>query len=217
MEDYREIDFQTWHRADLFNHYTMVWPSCLMTFNVTVDVTETVKFVKSKGEKVAPAFYFLAAKALNEQENHRMGFLDGKIVCWNNICPLYPVMNEYKNICFHHTAWNEKYSRYYEDYLKEAEENANCLKAVCGETPRNFVMMSILPFMDFESASFANKNPKYYLAPAVFMGKFTEKEGRITMPLSFTFNHAVSDGYHSQLFFESFQDKLNNPEEWLEG
>jgi len=41
MSEFIPVDMEKWNRADLYRHYTQVWPATLMTFNVQADVTET--------------------------------------------------------------------------------------------------------------------------------------------------------------------------------
>lgn len=216
MCNFTSVDMETWHRTNLYHHYTEVWQTCLMTFNIRLDVTNTVKYVRNRGTKLAPALYYLAARTLCEQSNFRMGYDEGRLGFWDELCPLYPVMNMYKDITFHSAKWSDNYREYYYNYVEEKEQNAGCVKAVCESLPKNYVLMSILPFMDFESCSFSLKNPKGYLSPTIFFGKYEIKDGTVTMPLSFTFNHAVADGYHAQKFFEDFQKKLAVPENYLE-
>ena len=175
-----------------------------------------VLFLKSKEKKLAPALYYLATKALCEQANFCMSMQNGVLGFWDSLCPLYPVLNEQKNITFHSIPWQEKFCDYYKEYVKEQEENSKCNSAVCGEIPPNFILISINPFTCFDSCSFSLKNAKGYFSPMLFMGKYEEAEGKYLMPVSFTFHHAVADGYHAQIFFDTFQRLLKNPRNWWE-
>ena len=216
MENFSQVDMENWSRADLYHHYTEVWPGCLVTLGIKVDITETVAFLKEKGLKLAPVLYHLATKVLCEQSNFRMGFCEGKLGYWDSLCPLYPVLNEDKNITFHSVPWHRNCLAYYQSYLEEAERNSHCKKAVCGEIPDNFVLISIVSGTSFESCTFSLRNAKGYLTPTIFIGKYENRDGRLLMPLSFCFNHAVADGYHVQMFFDSFQKMLASPQDWWE-
>lgn len=217
MGDFTPLDMQTWHRADLFHHYTEVWPGCLMSYKVTLDVTKTVKYIKKKGGKIAPALYFLTNKALNEQDNFKMGYLEENFGIWDGLCPFYPIMNQYEDISFHFAKWSESYQEYLKNYTEEAKINVERKTTLPDDLPANGVLVSILPFMNFDSISFSLKNSRYYLAPCVFMGRFMETGKGLSIPVSITINHASADGYHVQKFFDSMQEKLNNPQKWLEG
>ena len=47
------------------------------------------------------------------------------------------------------------------------------------------------------------------LFPIIDFGKYTEQEGRYTLPVAVTISHAAADGYHTSLFFKRLQEELD--------
>ena len=47
------------------------------------------------------------------------------------------------------------------------------------------------------------------LFPIIDFGKYTEQEGRYTLPVAVTISHAAADGYHTSLFFKKLQENLD--------
>lgn len=215
MDSFSVIDFENWHRKDLYLQYTQRWTTCSFTFNAEVDVTEVVSALNIMQKKKAPAMLYAVTRALNDQENFRMQMVEGKLGSWNVIHPMYPVLNRNKDITFHMTHYQVHFSAFYEEYLQEQKRNAGCELAMAQQMPQNVYSISILPDLSFTGCAFDLKNPKDYLSPVVFLGRFTEKEERLIMPVSITCNHAAADGYHVSLFFKKLQELLNDYKEWM--
>lgn len=214
MRTFTPIDLEQWNRAELYHHYTEVWPACLVALNVTLDVTKFVPYLKENHKKFAPAIYYLSIKALMEQQNFRMGIVNKVLGEWNELKPFYPFLNEDNNMTFHTIDWCEDFDLFEQSYIEDAEKNKACKKAICGEIPPNFVLMSITSNTIFESCTFSLKYAKEYFSPALFFSKYYEENGRLKMRLSFTFNHAVADGYHVQVFFDRLQELFDDPSQW---
>ena len=47
------------------------------------------------------------------------------------------------------------------------------------------------------------------LFPIITCGKFTERDGRLTMPFCVNIAHAAADGYHTSMFINGLQKRLD--------
>ena len=47
------------------------------------------------------------------------------------------------------------------------------------------------------------------LFPIITCGKFTERDGRLTMPFCVNIAHAAEDAYHTSLFINELQKQLD--------
>ena len=76
--------------------------------------------------------------------------------------------------------------------------------------PANFYCVSCVPWVNFTGygTNVINGQLKYF--PIVTIGKYEEKDGKILMPCTLTTTHAVCDGYHVGLFFNSLQKTLDD-------
>lgn len=79
----------------------------------------------------------------------------------------------------------------------------------------NGYVVSCIPWFTFQGFSLHNHGIKDYYFPSFEADKFFETEGKTFMPLSVTVHHATTDGYHLKLFFETLQNSLENPWQWL--
>ena len=56
-----------------------------------------------------------------------------------------------------------------------------------------------------------------HLFPVLTYGKFTEHDGKLTLPFSLSISHAAVDGWHISQFFQGMQDLLDTVELTAEG
>ena len=55
--------------------------------------------------------------------------------------------------------------------------------------------------------SFTHYNtPTVSYVPFVMIGKYHEVDGRVKIPITTEFHHAVNDGYHAEQFFHLLED-----------
>lgn len=208
-DEYQVIDIDQWNRKELYRLYTEEWTTCCHTFNVELDITRLVRFVKAKKIKLAAALIWLVSNELNKQSNFRMTLTNGELREWNVIHPRYPVLNANKNITFHCTRYSDDFSEFYAAYLEDFTKNADLTGAFAGTVPENSYSVSIVANVPFVGCTIDLKNPKGYYLPMAFVGKYFERKGRLITVCSLTVNHAVADGYHSGVFFQGLQKSID--------
>lgn len=214
MDQFSVIDMETWARTKEYRLFTEQWTTICYTVTMKPDVTETVKYLKEKGLKFVPAVLWLITRELCKQENFLLAVRDGKLGKWNKIHPMYPVINSTGNMTFHTTEFTDRFSEFYQAYVTEGEKNQDATDIFATRMPENGYVISVVPYMNFESVSFHLKNAKNYYPPVFDIGKYSDVCGRLLMPVSVTVNHAAADLNHVNLFFEGLQNALNDPEKW---
>lgn len=214
MDDFTEINMDTWPRAEEYGLFTRQWTTICYTVTLKQDVTDTVTHVKEKGFKFVPAVLWLITRELNAQENFRLAVRDGKLGVWDQLHPMYPTINRTGNMTFHSTAYRDGFSDFHQAYLAEAELNRNAAGIFASTMPENSYVISVVPYMSFENVSFHLKNAKNYYAPIFDIGKYRDDHGRLLMPVSVTVNHAAADLSHVNALFKGLQNALYMPESW---
>jgi len=215
MEGYTKIDMASWHRADLYRLYTEYWTTCSFDIQQEIDVTETVRYMRERGKMFAPALYYAATSALNTRENFRLSVVDGELVMWDKISPMFPVLTKYEDICFHTVEFTDDFKAFYSAYEEDKQKNADCCRGMTQRMPPNVYSISIIRSVPFTTFAFDMKNPKDYLLPMVFISQYTEKNGRLMLQVSIHVNHAATDAYHTSIFFAEMQKILAEPGKYL--
>jgi len=217
MEEFEPIDMNTWKMAQSFYYYTKIAPTSY-TVNVKMDVTILRKKLKECGYKFFPAYLYLVTKAINKQEELRVGLKDGVLGHWKTLTPAYPQFHEdNKTTSLLWTQYNEKFEEFYKNYIEDTKKHGQShgILSSKGIPPANSYIISCIPWFSFESFSLHNHGIKDYYVPSFEAGGLSEENGKIYMPLSITVHHAVTDGYHLKEFFEQLQKSMDCPEEWL--
>ena len=215
-DKFTPIDRENWPREEIYRVYTELWTTTLFSVTVRIDVTETVRETKRRGEKFVPAVLYLFSRELSRQENFTLAVRDGILGCWERLHPLYPVLNETGNFTFHTTPYYGGYRQFYRAYIAEQERNGASLAAFAEPAPENNFIISIMPYLKFEGFSFSLKNAKNYYTPTVSVGKYYEENGRLYMPVSVTVNHAASDANHLNILFSGVEAAMQSPLSWIE-
>ena len=214
MEKYKEIDLKTWPRAEIFTLYTKQWPGVVHMGTKRLNVEKTIAYLKKNGLKTVPSLLYIATECINAQGNYKIAYKDGKLVEWEEVHPLYPVLNANYNITYHTIDRERSFAAFYKNYLKDMEENKAKTGAFATVWPENSFVVTVPHFFEFDSVSMPYRGSNYYFAPIVVLGKYKEEDGHLKMPVAITGNHAVADAWHTNKFYEDMQNMLDNPETW---
>jgi chloramphenicol O-acetyltransferase type A len=210
------IDPAKWPRGEMFYYYSEMAPTGY-TIDVTVDVTNMKKALKDKSMKFFPAYLYIVTRALNEQIEMKTAYADKQIGYWSTLTPMYAAFHDNdKTISLMWTEYDNDFSVFYNNYREDqrlyGEKHGALAKPA---PPPSCYIVSCVPWISFNSFSLHSYGNSKYFFPSVEAGKFTDSEGRLTMPLSITLHHATTDGYHVQQFLKELQRLLDEPDIWL--
>lgn len=216
-ENFVPISMETWPRAQAFYYYTEMAPTSY-TIDVRLDVTVLREELKRQKLKFFPAYLWLVTKAIEGIDELRVGMKDGVLGIWKELTPAYPQFHQDdKTTSLLWTEYNNDFTVFYENYMKDTKEHGNSHGILSSKglpLPNSFII-SCIPWVTFQSFSLHNHGIKDYYFPSFEAGKFIVKEGKVLMPLSVTVHHATTDGYHLKQFFETLQEGMDNPQNWL--
>lgn len=212
MNTYQKIDMQSWPRREHYRYYT---EKLRVEYSITapVDLTNLLKFCHESRRKFYPTMICLVTKVVNAIENFRMFVdVDGSLCAWDRVVPSYTIFHEDDK------TFSDCWSDYYEDFdtfYRTIAEDMERYKDVKGikarkNQPPNFYCISCAPWTAFTSytSRIPNGEPSYF--PIITIGKYETREGKTTAPVNLTIAHAVCDGYHAGLFFETLQDAADH-------
>lgn len=211
------IVMENWPRAQMFYYYTQIAPTSY-TVDVRMNVTVLRQILKQRGLKFFPAYLWLITKVMQGIDEFRVGMEDGVLGIWDQLTPAYPVFHQDdKTTSLLWTEFEEDFSAFYENYERDTKAHGDSHGVLTskGIPLSNAYIISCIPWFTFQSFSLHNHGIKDYYFPSFEAGQFVKEEGEVFMPLSVTVHHATIDGYHLKQFFESLQEPMIHPEEWL--
>lgn len=214
----KEIDIKTWKRRshyELFGGY--INPS--FKIDVRLDMTNFMKY-RPKSDGFFAPFNYLLMTAVNKFEGFRIREIDGKLVLFDTVSPSYTIFLENENFAFKATEYVESYREFVDNMKQDIENGKKLALSSEGEDlyktnyRADFVYISCLPWLDFISTD----NPLPYdnkmsmSIPRINWGKCVEENGKYSMTLSVTVNHALIDGYEASMMINTLQNMLDTCE-----
>ncbi|WP_158211201.1 CatA-like O-acetyltransferase [Myroides phaeus] len=210
------IDLDTWSRKPYYDYYRNKLKT-KYTVSIKVDITELHACYKIKGYKFYPTFMYVIMKALNNSEAFRTVIHNGQLGQWNFLQPAFTIFHEDDK------TFSDLWSEYHSDFaifhqviIKDIDtyKDVKQIKAR-PNTPPNFVPISCVPWISFESISQDTTVDSDFLQPIIRFGKFYTENNRVKIPLSIFVNHAISDGYHTSMLLNDIQNIATNVAEWM--
>lgn len=201
------INYDSWDRREIFETFE----GYLYCLTVEIDVTEFVQALRERKLKFYPSICYCITKTVNEHGDYRYAKVDGKIGYWDRVQSHYTLLRKNTDHLFTHqrTLYSDDFSTYYQQFLadKENAENGSSLYFDKSNAMDN-VHISIMPNTIYTGLSYSKPasfthygTPNTSYVPFIMIGKYYDSSGRIKMPVTVEFHHAVNDGYHAEQFF----------------
>ena len=207
------IDLTAWPRGQVFYYFSKIAPTGY-SLTVQTDVTAMRKAVKESGCRFFPAYLWLVTKNLNAQTEFKIAVKDGVLGYYDTLTPLYASFHrDDHTFSLMWTEYSPSFSRFHQAYLENQRRFGGTHGALCQPLtppPENAYTVSCIPWVSFTHFSVHSYENKPYYFPSVEAGQFSERDGRVYMPLSLTCHHAATDGYHVKCFLEALQEDMNS-------
>ena len=213
------IDQSTWPRREHFAYYRNTLP-CANSVTTHLDVTRFRAMLQKNDIKFYPAFIWCVSHTLLSHPDFRLAVdQSGTLGTHDVLHPNYTVFHEddhtFSDLW---TAHDEDFPTFYRAFLADLETygNVHGMKPKGGQ-PWNFYCISCVPWLDFTGYASVVPGGQPHLFPVLTYGKFTEHNGKLTLPFSLSISHAAVDGWHISQFFQGVQDLLDTVELTAEG
>lgn len=212
---FQKIDYENWDRRDIYEQFD----GYSYTISVEMDMTRLRERMRERGQKFYPLICWIITKTANSDADYRFAKIDGCVGYYDRVRTCYTLRRNAKPHLFTHmvTDYQEDMDLYYEQFLRDkAAGEAKDSLYYYGTPMPDCVDVSVLPETAFTSLSLsippsfysrAQGNTQY--TPFVTVGRFFERGGRVILPVTTRFHHAVNDGYHAEKFFRLMQENLN--------
>lgn len=199
------IDVERWERKEHYLHYRNE-VVCTWSMTVELDITPLT------GQRLYPAMLWLLTGSVNQFREFRThlspqgpGFFDG-------MSPSYTIFNrERETFSSIWTEYSPNYREFLERYTADVEQyRTSTAFSPKPDRPENCFDVSMLPWSAFTAFNINVHGLGDHLLPIFTMGKKTQREDRIMLPLSLQVHHAVCDGFHAARFLDHLQQQTNS-------
>lgn len=199
---YEVIDEQNWKRAmHCMVFRNSIEPAFCVTFEL--DVTNFLKKVKEQKYSFTLAMVYAVCRCANLIEEFRYRFLDGKVVLYDKIDTAFTYLDQETELF---KVVNVPMEDTMEEYVKLAAKTAEEQKEYfTGPLGNDVFQCSPMPWVAYTHISHTNSGKKDNATPLFDWGKYSEKDGRVVMPVSVQAHHSFADGLHVGRFADELQ------------
>ena len=183
---------------------------------VTVPVDITAFYKALNGRPFFLSLLYAVVRAANDVPELRRRLRDGEVIEYDRCQPSYTAMrpNGVYVYCLVDSG-----TLPYEDFIREGREKQR--EALEREELKetgdflNHFFVSSLPWLSYTQIKHPSAGPEDS-NPRFSWGRFTEKDGRVTLPVSLYVNHALADGWHITRFYENLDRELTALAEYFQ-
>ena len=207
--NYTEIDVDSWERKDLFNLYTTDL-KIVMNMTVDVDITSLLAEVKSNGLRFYPTMIWIVSRLMNARDEFKYSLTEeGKLIKWDYVSPSYTDFNkETGKFNKFVTDYSSDFKTFYERAVSDSERHRN-ESGFLPDQPKNTFDITCIPWASYKSFDLHIYGEGKSLFPIVMWGKYREENGKVLLPVTAMFHHAVIDGFNLCRFFEELSAAVN--------
>ncbi len=210
----RFIDLDRWKRKQHFDFFKG-FDNPFFNLCTDLDVTALVAWCRRKER---PSFFlaslFCSLTAANRVEEFRYRIRGDRVL-------IHPVIHGGSTVLMADDTFRFAYFDYRDDLAAFAAAGERELEAVRGGDgllrPRvgrdDLIHHSVIPWVRFTSFAHARRADSTDSVPKIVFGRYSEKSGRQTMPISVAVHHSLADGLHVGRFLDGFQELLARPDE----
>ena len=164
-----------------------------------IDVTDLVSYSKNTDTKFYINFLYILCRVLNSREDYRMNYLwqTDELVCYDRINPIQYVFHEDTETCTPvYSEYFEDYKEFYDSALNDLEEAKKTRDYKLDPVNHpNWFDASYISWLSYDSLNIELPDGYLYYLPIINWGKYREENGRLMMPVTVRFNHAIADGF----------------------
>lgn len=208
------LDLQTWKRKD---HYLLFSKMDNPFFNIcaNLDITIFHNHIKTINAPFFISFLYIASKAANEVEEFKLRIRKEGIFLHDKVHPSFTVMGEDDMFSFCYSDFSSNFPEFAAD-AKRAIEKVKIKGSLNDDENRDdYLYITSIPWITFTSVSHPFSTNKMDSVPRISWGKFEDKDGRKSIPISVSLHHGLADGFHVAMYLKHMQEYLDHPHEYI--
>jgi len=209
---YKTLKLENWSRIEQYNFFKK-YENPFFNICSTLDVTELVKTVKKSKYSFSTSILYASIYTANQINEFKFRLKDEGVIICDSIYAGSTILNEDETFSFCYFDYNEKFSEFYKNAIKQIELNKQGLLKFDGRNnDLDIIHYSIIPWISFTSFSHPRNYGTNDSIPKIVFGQYFEQNGKLKMPISIEVHHALMDGFHLGKYLKQFQAMINKPD-----
>ncbi len=205
----KKINLELWDRKDHYLFYlNMDIPQYTLTFEV--EITPLIHYIKKNGFPFYLSMIYFVMKTTQQIEAFRYRIWENEVVLFDRVHPSFTDMESQSSLFKIVSVDMEEPLETFIQSAQNHAQNQTEFIDLSKEKRQDWVFITSFPWARYTSLTNAmNIDPKDAI-PRISWGRFTEQNGRITLPLTLGVHHGFVDGYHISLWLNAFDQMLKN-------
>ena len=208
------LDIDSWNRKEHY-HLFKDFEDPFFGLVADVEISQTATYCKEKGYSLFLFYHYACSLAVNQIETFRYRIVEDKVAIYDTIHVGTTVMRPDHTFSFSFIPDTDTF----EEFQWAGKAEVDRIMKISGigineNTSRtDAIYYSTVPWVTFTGLKHAKTFAFKDSVPRISFGKIYTEHDKKMMPTSIHAHHALMDGYHVGLLFDSFQTLLNHPEE----
>ena len=199
-------ELENFDRLDLFKHYNKDNPFIYLT--TKVNITK----IYNNCKYYYPSIAYFITKAVNQVENFRYRYEEGKIYLYDEIKPNFTHMLNDNNIGFFTCELKNNYKDFLKEYKNKKEQLLTTNKSILGKD-QGEIWFSYVPW--YHITGLITPYSKDITIPQFTWDKFSIENNECFINLTIMVHHGFVDGYHIGLFLQKLEEMIKNIDKYI--
>ncbi len=202
---------ETWPRRDHF-HFFRGFDEPFFGLTVRLDATAAYAHCKSAGHSFFLYYLHHCLTAVNAVDPFRYRIEGERVAVYDRINVSATIGRADGTFDFSYILYDPDFAT----FRASAEVEIARIRSGSGLNPRvsgkDVIHFSAAPWLDFTALSHARHYGREDSCTKISVGKLTERDGKLGMPVSIHGHHALLDGLHVGQFVDTFQRLMDGGE-----
>ncbi|PPK85799.1 chloramphenicol O-acetyltransferase type A [Neolewinella xylanilytica] len=203
----RFLDLPTWNRREHFAFFRQ-FEEPFFGLTVRVDCTEAYARSKQTGHSFFQWYLHKVLVSVNEVEAFRYRIRDDRVVIHDRIHASATINREDGTFDFSYIPFVPEFTDFAVGARREIDRIRTTSGLNVGVAGDDVIHFSAAPWLDFTALSHARQYRHPDSCPKISVGKVTERDGRLGMPVSIHAHHALMDGREVGAFVLRLEEQL---------
>lgn len=200
----KKIDIRNWERRKIYNFFKD-YEEPYYGITKELECSAALKFAKEKGISFFLYYLYLTLKAVNQTEAFKYRIEGDELFLYDVIDGSATIDRDDGTFGFSQIPYFEDLDLFLERATEEVIEVRTSNRLIRTEKGENVIHFSALPWIDFSHVSHPRRYSRRDSIPKITIGKYTKRGEKNMIPVSVHVNHAVADGLHVGIFFDTLQ------------
>jgi len=201
----KKIDISKWERKEIYNFFKD-YEEPYYGITRELECSAALNFAKQKGISFFLYYLYLTLKAVNQTEAFKYRIEGDELYLYDVIDGSATIDRDDGTFGFSHIPYFEDLDLFMERATEEVIEVRTSNRLIRSEIGENVIHFSALPWIGFTHVSHPRRYSRRDSIPKITIGKYRQSGEENLIPVSVHVNHAVADGLHMGVFFDTLQE-----------